>query len=98
MPTSICAGAQLLEHRRGLVLIELQLEPRQRLADLARHARQQIRPDRRQQRHAQLSCERIAMRARQRDHFIARFEDAPRARHDLLARLRQRDLLGLRAR
>ena len=35
------------------------------------------------------------MSARQRDHFIARFEDAPGARHDLLARFGERDLVGI---
>ncbi len=32
--------------------------------------------------------ERIPMRSREREHFVTRFEDAPRPRNDLLARLR----------
>ncbi len=62
MPRSIWPVFELLEHRRGLVLVQLQFQPRQRLVDFARHAREQIRPDRRQQRDPQLSRERIPMR------------------------------------
>jgi hypothetical protein len=35
------------------------------------------------------------MRASQRDHLVARFEDAPRTRDDLLPRFRERDLVRL---
>ena len=88
MPRSICARVQLLQHLRRLILVQAQLEARQRLANLARHPRQQVRPDGGQQGEAQLAGERVAMRARERDHLVARLEDAPGARHDLFARLR----------
>ena len=95
MPTSICPAPQLLQHRPGLILVQPQLEPWQRLVNFARHARQKIRPDRGQQRQAQLPRQRVSMRARERHHFVARFEDAPRARDDLFARFGERDLLRL---
>jgi hypothetical protein len=89
------ARAQLGEHRCRGIFIESQIKPRQRLSDFARDARQKIGSDRWQHRDAQCSGERIAMRTRKRDHFIARLENAPRTRHDLLAGGRQRHALGL---
>ncbi len=84
------AGSELLEHRRGPILVQMQHQPRQRALDRTRHVRQQIRPDRRQQRHAQRPCERIAVRARKRADLVARLDDQPGALDDLPARLGQR--------
>ena len=46
-------------------------------------------------RDAQRAGQRVAMRARERHHLIARLKNAPRARHDLLSRRGERDALGL---
>ena len=94
MPTSISPGVQLGEHRRGLILVQAQLQARQPLAHGGRYARQQVRSDGRQQRHPQPPAERIALAARQRHHLVARLEDPARARDDRLARLGQADVVG----
>ena len=87
-------AVQLLEHRRGLVLVQAQLQARQAPADRGCDLRQQVRADGRQQRHPQLAGERIALAARQRDDLVARLQDAPRARHDLFPGRGKRDVVG----
>src|ERR1700720_907771 len=92
MPTSSSPPCSF--SRRGLVLVQAQLQARQALADRGRDARQQIRADGRQQRHPQLAGERIALAARERDDLVARLEDAPRARPDLFPGRGERDVVG----
>jgi hypothetical protein len=78
---------QLLEHRRGLVFVEPQLQARQRPAHRGGDVRQQVGADCRQQRHAQLARKRLAPVLREHHHLIGRLQDAPRTRHDLDAGL-----------
>ncbi len=78
---------ELLEHGSRLVLVQAQVEARQRFADGLRNPRQQVRTDRRQQSDPQRARERIAMRARESHDFIAGLENSPRARHYLLTRV-----------
>ncbi len=89
------AGAQLREQRDGLRLEQAEFEPRQRFAQLGRDPRQQVRPDGRYHREAQLAGKRIAMRARDLHHLVARVDDEPRTGHDLGPGIGERHALRL---
>jgi len=76
MPHIELAAVQLLEHRRGLVLVQGSLQARPALAD--RGATRAAGTDRWSARAPPAaSRRRIALAARQRDDLVARLEDAP---------------------
>ena len=89
------ARAQLREHRVGLVFVEHQLQARQGLAEPLCDHRQQVGPDRRQERHAQPARQRVAVGPGDLDDFVAGLGNGPRAREDLLAGRRQHDAARL---
>ena len=89
------AELQLLQHRRGLVLVEAQLQARQRFANGLRHPRQQVGPDRRKESDSQGARERVSVGTGECHHLIAGFENPARPRHDLLAGIGEGDMARL---
>ena len=84
-----------LQQLLGLVLVEHETQVRQRLAEFLHDARQQIRAYGRNERDLQLAGQRIGVVAREREDLVAFAQHVPRACHDLLADLRELDVLRM---